>query len=215
MSPLVHGRYPVYSPAQVAAGGQAGNAQTNGSWRSNLELMMFFGLGAQVDTASLGGTTSGTYVSTICPVDVGAKYSTISILIGATGASTPTHGYAALYSGTAVAAPPLIVQSVDQTTAAMAASTRFDYTLPVPTVITPAMAPYGYLNVAIVSTVTTTVASCVTVPVNVIAATGYAWFTGTPKAQYLAQTATAANVTAPATLANTATLSVAPIVFLS
>jgi hypothetical protein len=87
--------------------------------------------------------------------------------------------------------------------------------LATPATITPAQAPYGYVNVAIVSTVTTTVASCVTVPVLGIAATAYAWFTGTPKAQYLAQTATAAAVTAPATLVNTATLSVAPIVFLS
>jgi hypothetical protein len=213
--PLVHGRYPVYNPSQVAAGWQAGTTQAGSPFRSNLELPAFFGQGAQVDTASLGGTTTGVYVSTICPVDVGAKYTTISILIGATAASTPTHGYAALYSGTAVAAPPLIVQSVDQTTAAMAASARFDYTLATPTVITPAMAPYGYVNVAIVCTSATTVPSCVTVPVNAIAATGYAWFTGTPKAQYLAQTATAAAVTAPATLANTATLTVAPIVFLS
>jgi hypothetical protein len=170
--PLVHGRYPVYNPSQVAAGWQAGTTQAGSPFRSNLELPAFFGQGAQVDTASLGGTTTGVYVSTICPVDVGAKYTTISILIGATAASTPTHGYAALYSGTAVAAPPLIVQSVDQTTAAMAASARFDYTLATPTVITPAMAPHGYVNVAIVCTSATTVPSCVTVPVNAIAATG-------------------------------------------
>src|ERR1035441_7524276 len=127
MSPLVHGRYPIYSAAQVASGNIAGNAQANGPIRSNLELTQFFG-GVQVDTASLGGTTTGVYVSTICPVDVGATYSTVSILVGATAASTPTHGYAALYSGTAVTAPPLMVQSTDQTTAAMAASARFDYT---------------------------------------------------------------------------------------
>lgn len=113
-----------------------------------------------------------------------------------------------------MAAPPLIVQSTDQTTTAMPASTRSDYTLATPATITPAMAPFGYVNVAIVSTVTDTVPSCVTVPVTVIAATGYAWFTGTPKAQYLAQTATAAASTAPATLANASTLTVAPVVFL-
>jgi hypothetical protein len=214
MSPLVHGRYPVYNPGQVATGTADGNTQANDPIRSNLELYPFF-RGVQVDTASLGGTTTGVYVSTICPVDVGAMYSTISVLIGATAASTPTHGYAALYSGTTAAAPPLIVQSVDQTTTAIPASARFDYTLANETVITPAMAPYGYVNVAIVCTSATTVPSCVTVPVLPIAATGYAWFTGTPKAQYLAQTATAAAVTAPATLVSTATLSVAPIVFLS
>jgi hypothetical protein len=212
MSPLVHGRYPVYSAGQVASGNIAGSLQTNRPVRSNLELTEFFG-GTQVDTASLGGTTTGVYVSTICPVDVGCTYSTVSVLIGATAASTPAHGYAALYSGTAVTAPPLIGHSLDQLTAAMTASTRFDYTLASPATITPAQAPYGYVNVAIVSTVTTTVASAVTVPVLSIAATNYAWFTGTPKGQYLAQTASAAASMAPTTLANTATLSVAPVVW--
>src|ERR1022692_3718325 len=145
--PLVHGRYPVYSAAQVASGNIAGNGLVNGPIRSNLELTEFFG-GVQVDTASLGGTTTGVYVSTICPVDVGATYKTVSILIGATAASTPTHGYAALYSGTAVAAPPLIVQSTDQATAAIPASARFDYTLSSPATITAAQAPFGYVNVA-------------------------------------------------------------------
>jgi hypothetical protein len=106
------------------------------------------------------------------------------------------------------------MQSPDQTTTAIPASARFDYTLNTPVTVTPAQAPYGYVNVAIVATVTTTVPSCVTVPVLPIAATNYAWFTGTPKGQYLAQTATAAASTAPATLANTATLSVAPVVWL-
>lgn len=212
--PLVHGRYPVNNAFQVHTATSAGTTQSNSPIRSNLELTAFFG-GVQVDTASLGGATSGAYVSTICPVDIGATYTTISILVGATAASTPTHGFAALYSGTTAAAPPLIAQSTDQLTAVMAASTRFDYVLSSPTTITPAMAPNGYVNVAVVSTVTTTVPSCVTVPTLQIAATGYAWFTGSPLRKNLAQTATAAASTAPATLATTATLSVAPIVFLS
>jgi hypothetical protein len=66
--PLVHGRYPVFSARQVAFGNIAGNAQANKPVRTNLELQEFFG-GVQVDTASLGGTTTGVYVSTICPVD--------------------------------------------------------------------------------------------------------------------------------------------------
>jgi len=85
--PLVHRRYPIFNPHQVGSGNIAGNAQVNGPIRSNLELVEFFNA-VQVDTASLGGTTSGTYVSTICPVDVGQEYKTVSILIGATAAST-------------------------------------------------------------------------------------------------------------------------------
>jgi hypothetical protein len=214
MSPLVLGRYPVNAAFQVVTAGTAGNYEPNAPFRSNLELTGFF-FGTQVDTASLGGTTTGVYISTICPVDVGATYSTISILIGANAASTPTHGYAALYSGTTAAAPPLIAQSTDQTTTAIPASARFDYTLSAPATITPAMAPNGYVNVAVVCTSATTVPSCITVPVLQIAASGYAWFTGSPLVKNLAQTATAAASTAPAALATTATKSVAPVIFLS
>jgi hypothetical protein len=213
MSPLVLGRYPVYAAAQVYSGTAPGNAESNAPVRSNLELPGFF-FGAQVDTASLGGTTTGVYVSTICPVDVGATYSTISILVGAQAAVAPTNGFAALYSGTTAAAPPLIAQSAVQTTTAISASARFDYTLATPTTITPAQAPNGYVNVAVVCTAST-VPSCVTVPTLQIAASGYGWFTGSPLRKNLGQTATAAASTAPATLATTATLAVAPIVFLS
>jgi hypothetical protein len=212
--PLVLGRYPQYNAAQVHSAGAAGVAESNAPYRSNLELSGFF-FGTQVDTASLGGTTTGVYISTIVPVDVGQTYSTVSILIGATAASTPTHGYAALYSGTTDAAPPLIGQSPDLLTTAIPASALFTYTLTTPATITPPMAPNGYVNVAVVCTSATTVPSCVTVPVLQIAASGYAWFTGSPLRKNLAQTATAAASTAPATLATTATKSVAPVVFLS
>src|SRR5208282_1219808 len=115
---LVGARYPLNHAIQSLYGQQAATAQGNVPIRSNLEWPIYSG--AMVDTASLGGTTTGVYVAVPVPVDIGMVVSKVSILIGATGASTPTHGFAALYSGTAVAAPPLIGQSTDQTTAAMA-----------------------------------------------------------------------------------------------
>jgi hypothetical protein len=214
MSDLNAGRYPQSHALQAFFGATAESSQANLPIRSNLEFSVYSG--PLVDTASLGGTTSGAYVAVPVPVDVGATYSTVSIMVGATAASTPTHGFAALYSGMAVPVAPvllpqLIAQSADQTTAAMPAKTRFHYALTTPVTVTPDMAPYKYLYVAIVSTATTTVPSCITVPCGA-AATQYRWFTGTPL--YFSQTATAATSTAPATLVETGVLAVAPIVAL-
>ena len=178
--------------------------------RSNIELPMYSG--AMVDTASLGGTTSGVAIAVPVPVDVGMTVTNVSFLVGATAASTPTHGFAALYSGTTVTAPPLIIQATDITTTAIAASARFDFALSSPTVITSAMAPYGFVYAALMSTVTTTVCSAITVPCGA-AAGQYRWFTNTPL--YFSQTAgSGLTTTAAATLAHASTLTVAPIVFL-
>jgi hypothetical protein len=178
--------------------------------RSNLEFGIYSG--PAVDTASLGGTTSGVMIAVPVPVDVGMTVTYVSVLIGATAASTPTHGFAALYSGTAVASPPLIGQSTDGGTSAMPASTRFDYTLTSATTITSAMAPYGYVWAAVCSTVTTTVASAITVPCGA-AACQYRWFSGTPL-YWSITSGSGLTTTAPSTLIHASTLTVAPIAFL-
>jgi hypothetical protein len=95
----------------------------------------------------------------------------------------------------------------------VAASARFDFTLTTATVITPAVAPNGYIFVAYAFTVTTTLPSQITVPCGAAAAS-YRWFTNSPL--YWSQTSGAAVAgTAPATLINASTLTVAPIVVLS
>ena len=112
-----------------------------------------------------------------------------------------------------MASPPLIGQSTDGGTAAVAASTRFDFTLTTPTVVTAAMAPWGYIWAGYSFTVTTTLPSAVTIPVGA-AATQYRWFTNTPL--YWSQTAgSSLGGTAAATLVNASTLTVAPVIALS
>ncbi len=178
--------------------------------RSNLEFGVFSG--PAVDTASLGGTTSGVMIAVPVPVDVGMTVTYVSFLVGATAASTPTHGFGALYSGTTVASPSLIGQSTDQGPAAVAASARFDYTLTTPTTITTAMAPNGFVWAALQLTVTTTVCSAVTVPCGA-AATQYRWFPNTPL-YWSITSGSGLTTTAPGTLIHASTLTVAPVVFL-
>ena len=210
--PITKGHFPQNFPGFAWAGTQGQSAQANLPVRFNTEWSTPYS-GALVDTASLGGTTTGVMVAVPCPVDVGMEISKISVLIGAGGAGTPTHSFAALYSGTTVAAPPLIGQTTDGLTAAIAASTRFDFSFAAGSqqVITAAQAPYGFVYVAIAVTAST-VPSCVTTPCGAAAAQ-YRWFTNTPL--YFSQTSGSAVAgTAPATLINASTLVVAPVVLL-
>ena len=211
MSDLVSGFFPQKASLQ-AMFGQVGNVtQANVPVRSNLEWPV--ASGPLVDTAGASIAASGVLAAVPVPVDVGMVISKISIFVGATAASTPTHNFGALYSGTTVASPPLIGQSTDGGTAAVAASTRFDFTLTTPTVVTAAMAPWGYIWAGYSFTVTTTLPSAVTIPVGA-AATQYRWFTNTPL--YWSQTAgSSLGGTAAATLVNASTLTVAPVIALS
>jgi hypothetical protein len=210
MADLVSGRYPQSNALQAFFGATAESSQANIPIRSNIEFPVYSG--PLVDTASMGGPTTGVSVAVPVPVDVGATYSKVSVMIGATAASTPTHSFAALYSGTAVTSPPLIGQSTDITTTAIPASARFDWTLTTPATITAAQAPYGFVYVAVCVTATTTVPSAVTTPCGAAAAQ-YRWFTGTPL--YYSQTAGSAQTgTAAATLIFASALLVAPVVAL-
>ena len=209
MADLVGGKYPQTQALQSLLGWTFNTQQGNVPIRSNLEWPVYSG--ALVDTASLGGTTTGVMVAVPVPVDQGMVVSKISVLIGAGAAGTPTHSFASLYSGTTVASPPFIGQSTDGATAAIAASARFDFTLTSATTITSAQAPYGYVWAAVAVTATT-VPSSITTPCGA-AAGQYRWFTNTPL--YFSQTSgSAVGATAPTTLINASTLAVAPIVFL-
>jgi len=98
---------------------------------------------------------TGVGVSVPIPVWPGQDTITaVSILVGAAAAGTPTHGFAALLVG-GIALPTVIVQSADTLTTAIPASLWFTYTLTTPTLITTAMAPYGYIYAQISATGTT------------------------------------------------------------
>lgn len=206
---LVSSQYPLNGPGLQALLGKGGQkAQANLPVRSNLEIPTFSG--ALADTAA--SLVSGVMTVVPVPVDIGMEITNISVVVGATPASTPTHQFAALYSGTTVAAPPLIAQTADGTTAAIAATGRYDFSFAAGSqvVVTPAMAPNGFIYVAVAVT-GTTVPSLVTVPAGA-AAGQYRWFANSPL--YFSQTSgSAVGATAPATLAEASVLTTAPVVF--
>jgi hypothetical protein len=215
--PLVRGRYPLTSALYSILGQQATSNQSDLPMRSNLE---YTGINGLVDTAASLVTQVMTVVPV--PVDPGMVITKVSVLAGATAAGTPTNSWAALYAGTNIAAPALIAQTADGTSAAIAASARFDFTFTsganAPVLVTPALAPFGYIFVAIMSKATT-------VPSLITQATGaaagqYAWFTNTPGATFSAVPGTLAfsagsglSTTAPTTLVSVAAKTVAPVVF--
>ena len=178
--------------------------------RSNLETNSFSG--PAVDTAGATVAASGVMVAVPVPVDIGMVVSRVSFLVGATAASTLTHQFGAIYSGTAVASPPLIAQSTDGAAGAIAASARQDFSLTAPTTITNAMAPNGYIWAAFGNTATTTLPSVVTVPCGA-AAGQYRWFSAAPLYWSITSGSAVAG-TAPGTLIKASVLTVAPIVFL-
>lgn len=204
MSDLVRGRFPVSNPLLALFGQTANAVNSNVPARSNIEMMPF---GALTDGA-LAGTGVGCAVP--IPVEPGMVVSKVSIFTGATAASTPTHSFAALY-GWHATAPPLIAQTVDATTAAIAASGKFDFTLATPVQITTAHAPYGYIYVSVVIAGTTIPTAAV---LGVPTAVGYKWTTTGPL--FLSAThGSSLTDTAPATIASPAAKAVAPIVLVS
>src|SRR5690242_12616245 len=101
MADLASGRWPQTNPLWSIIGQPTNTVQSDIPARSNIE---YLGLSSAWTDASLG--SSGVMQAVPIPVDPGTVISKVSILVGATAASTPTHSFAALYSGTNVAAPP-------------------------------------------------------------------------------------------------------------
>ena len=187
---LVGGRFPLTYPFAKATGLASNGAQGNISVRSNLEIPF---LGNLADQAA--ALVSGEITLVAVPVEIGDEISTISVRTGATSASTPTHQWAALYTGALTTAAIAGAQSVDGTTTAIGASGTVAFTLPAPVIVTPAMAPYGYIYVA-VSVTASTVPSLISA--TCAAAAQGAWFTNTPL--FAATTGSAVGATAPSTL---------------
>lgn len=219
MADLTSGRYPQINGLWSALGQPTNVATTDMPVRSNLE---YLGLGGGLtDTAA--SLALGVMTAVAVPVDVGMVVSTVSMLVGATAASTPTHSWAALYSGTNVAAPPLIAQTADGTTTAQPASARFDFKFTgtgsnSPQVITSAQAPFGYIWVAL-QVAGTAVPSLVTNAGTIAAAAQYQWFTNTLAAgsntAFGITSGSSLGATAPATLIYASQKTVVPLVFLT
>ena len=203
MADLVRGRYPVTSPIWSIAGQPTNSTQANIAARSNA---MALGVTGLADTAAALVTQVATAVAV--PVEYGDVISTITVLVGATAAGTPTNQFAALYSGITV--PALMAQSTDGLTGAIAASAAFVFTLATPQLVTPALAPNGFIYASIMVKATT-VPSLATV--SVAAAVGYKWFTNGPLGVCVTHGA-ALTTTAPATITSPTAQTATPVVFL-
>jgi hypothetical protein len=209
---LVGGRYPVMYPFAKMLGLQANSSQGNISVRSNVEGP--FALNAAADTGAALTTAVGHAVPV--PVEVGDVISKVSVRTGATAAVTPTNSWAALYAGQSGAtAPTLISQTADRLTAAIAATTTFQWTFATPYTVQPADCPNGYIYVSVmVKAGTVPSLATVAVPAAALTAdTTHPWFTGAPIWAQSHGSALAA--TAPATITGGTVLAAAVAVFLS
>lgn len=209
---LVSAGYPLSNPSRALLGGLSNFTQANIPARSNLE---WFGASNLVDGA-LAGTGVGCVVAV--PVDVGTPITRVSVVLGGTGASTPTHQFAAIYPGTGVAVNTgvLLAQSVDTTTAAIAAGAAgaglLTYTLASTVTPTAATAPQSFVYVMVSITASTIpTAATIATPTGI----NYQW-NGTASPAFLsATTGSGLAGTAPATLGTLVIKAVAPIVVLT
>lgn len=210
MADLAGGRYPQYNP-WLAMLGLTNATQSDIPARSNLE---YLGLSTVTNGAL---AASGVIAAVPVAVDQGTVVSAVTILVGGTAASTPTHQFAALYQGTGTT-PVLMAQSTDATTAAVAASAPYQFTLATPQLITSVNAPNGFIYVAVSFTGTTVPTAAGT---SVPTAVGYQWFTSTttPKGAaplgFSVTSGSSVAGTATATLASPSAAAVAPIVILT
>lgn len=139
---LISGYYPMANPFDSILGQQRNATQINTPVYSNRAI---FGGGWTDAAASL---VSGKITLVPIPVDIGNELTRVTMFVGNTAASTPTHQWAAWYSGTLTTATLLGTQATDGTTKAIPASGAFTFTL-AGYRLTSADAPYGYIYAAL------------------------------------------------------------------
>lgn len=147
--PLTKGIYPQINVFDSILGQPRNAANGNLPARSNVSYLGY----VPVDTSSVLVSGSTTFVAV--PVEIGDVIATVTMLIGNTAASTPTHFSIALYSGVLTTSKLLGTQSTDSLTAAIAANTPLATSLGASYQIQAADCPYGYIYVGIGFTGTT------------------------------------------------------------
>lgn len=205
MADLVRGRHHLTNPIWNWLGQPVNATQSDVPVRSNLSYAPGLAL---TDGAAL---TAGTTTAVAVPVEYGDVFTKVTILVGATAASTPTHQWAGLYSAPAAQGTPAkVAASADGLSGAIAASAAFSFTLSSAYMANPTDSPQGYLWVAVCvsGTAAPTAASY-----TLATAVAYPWFTNSP-AKMGAITATG-GITPTATLASIAAQAVTPVVFLT
>jgi hypothetical protein len=209
MADLVRGRYNVTNPLWSYVGQAVNGTQSDIAVRSNAAVLGLAGL-----TDSAAALTTQVCTAVPVPVEYGDVISKVTVVVGATAAGTPTNAFAALYSGIATT-PALLAQATDISSAAIAASAVFTFTLASSVLVTPANAPFGYIYASIMSKATV-VPSLATV--SVAAAVAYKWgLTGAtaPLGMGAITHGSALTTTAPATITSPTAQAATPIVFLS
>ena len=207
MGDTERGSYPSSYPFWKALGKAGFAAQGNIAVRSNLE---WFGPDALTDTGTLVAGT-GIQVSVPVPVEVGDEIATVAVVVGGTACSTPTHQFAALYAGHGTA-PALLGQSTAITTAAIAASAVYGWTLTSKYIVAPADCPNGYVyaSFCIVATALPSLAT-----VSTATAVSYQWFQNMPIVGVNGVShGSSLSTTAAATIASASALATTPAVFL-
>lgn len=206
MGDTERGSYPSGYPLGARLGLGMNATQGNIAARTNLEYGI---LGSLQDGAAL---TSGDLTYVAVPVEVGDEFTKVTVQVGATAASTPTHSWAALYSGALTTAAILGSQSADGLTTAIAASSQLVFTLGAKYIIGVNDAPYGYILVGL-SITASTVPSLMsgTVPTAI----QKAWFTNVPLLGATYSSSLGATAPATITLASASALASPPVVFLT
>jgi len=146
MPDLVSARYSVLDPNFSIIGAQANGANPGAPARST------FSWGVMGQLADNAAAASGAFLYAAVPVAPGDTFTKVTIWVGNTAASTPTHQAAAIYSGLA-SSPALLSKGTDTTTTAVAAGAAFTYTIPSYT-IQPADCPFGYIYAGYTMTAT-------------------------------------------------------------
>ena len=150
---LVGGAYPLTFDLRKATGLASNATQTNFGVRTNASWL---GLSDATDAAA--SLVSGDMTLIAVPVEVGDIISTITAIVGNTAASTPTHAWAAVYSGALTTAKIQGAQSTDAATAPIVAHKPLVFTLATTVLVTGGStgnAPYGYVYVGLGATAST------------------------------------------------------------
>lgn len=176
----------------------------------------YYGSWGNVTDGALAAT--GVAKAVAVPMDAGVVISHVSIIVGGTAASTPTHGGAGLYSGLATGAPALLASSADTTTTAIPASGSFSYALSSPYLVKPADVANGYLYVSVFGAGTAVQTAATFLSTTAVA---YQWFTSSTTVkgvspQFICATHGSSLTTAmPSTIASPTAATPAPIVILT
>ena len=150
---------------------------------------------------------SGVMLTVGVPIIQGSVLTKVSFAVGATAASTPTHGFVALY-GPGVTVQPLLGQSADQLTTAMAANTI--YTISLASTYTAPTTDVYYVGISFTgTTIPTLLGYAQGLNATNIAAFLAGFTTKTPRAQ---TSGTALVGTAPATVATPTNVTTVPYV---